>query len=121
MKHHIIILLSCVSLLTGCAAAPLLVVGGAAATGGYYVGKDERSAKRIAKDSMITAEINAQILRDDMIKSSVMDINVNTYRGAVTLSGNLPSQEMIDQTIQIVENVDGVKEVNSLLSVEPAE
>ena len=121
MKHHITILLLCMSLLTGCAAVPFAIVGGAAATGGYYVGKDERTAKRIAKDSVITTEINAKFLSDETIKTAVLDINVNTYRGSVTLSGKLPKQEMIDKAIQIAENVDGVKEVNSLLTIEAPE
>ncbi|MBF0287745.1 MAG: BON domain-containing protein [SAR324 cluster bacterium] len=117
MKHDIIISLLCMNLLAGCAAIPFVIVGGAAATGGYYVGQDERTAKRIAKDSVITAEINAHILSDDMLKSSILDININTYRGSVTLSGSLPKQEMINRTIQIAKGVDGVKELNSLLTV----
>jgi osmotically-inducible protein OsmY len=44
--------------LGGCVAA---VVGGAAA-GGYYVGKDDRSAERIAADAAITADVKARLI-----------------------------------------------------------
>ena len=105
-----------ISILGGCALA---VVGGGAAVGGYYIGKDERSAKRIAKDTTITAKVTADYLVADDIKT--FKIGVQTYRAVVILTGKLPTQEMIDRAVEIANNVEGVSEVNSLLTVEEEE
>ena len=50
------------------AAASRRVVGGAAA-GGYYVGKDDRSADRIAADAAITADVKARLIGEPGIRS----------------------------------------------------
>ncbi|MBF0279193.1 MAG: BON domain-containing protein [SAR324 cluster bacterium] len=115
MKHYrqLLFVLLCTSFLGGCALA---LVGGGAAVGGYYVGKDERSAKRIATDTAITAKINAEYIADENVKT--FKIGVKTYRGVVTLTGKVPNQQMIDRAIRIAEDMEGVNEVNSLLTVE---
>ncbi len=69
--------------LCGCVAA---VVGGAAA-GGYYVGKDERSADRIAQDAAITADVKTRLIAEPGIRS--LSINVDTYNGNVSLKGDV--------------------------------
>ena len=118
MKHYSKFILAglILSCLGGCALA---LIGGGAAVGGYYIGKDERSAKRIAKDTTITAKVTADYLAADDIKT--FKIGVQTYRAMVTLTGKLPTQEMIDRAVEIAENVEGVSEVNSLLTVEAEE
>jgi hyperosmotically inducible protein len=100
-----------VSLLAGCAAA---VVGGAAA-GGYYVGKDERSVGEISSDATITSTINTRYVQDKQV--SALAINVDTYRGVVTLYGKVPSQTVAQRAVEIARNVKGVKQVVSKLTV----
>ena len=58
--------------LTGCAG---LVV----------VADDKRSLGEIADDATITSSINVKYLSDDLV--SALDVNVDTYRGVVTLNG----------------------------------
>ena len=111
--HKLILVLISLNFLGGCALA---VIGGGAAVGGYYVGKDERSAKRIAQDIALTTKITAAYLADDTVKT--FKIGVTTYRGVVTLTGKVPRQDMLDQAVQIAETMEGVREVNSLLTVE---
>ncbi len=98
--------------LAGC--HPVVLIGGTA-VGGYLVGKDERTAKRIFKDTAITTEINTLYLADEQI--NIFDIDVNTYRGLVTLTGTLSDQLIADRAVEIAQEVKGVMEVNSLLVV----
>jgi len=106
-------LLVCVFALSGCGA---VVVAGAAA-GGYYVGKDERTMGTIAEDASITASINAKFANDGVVK--MMDINVDTYAGVVTLYGSVHSQLAADRAVTLAKSVKGVKQVVSKLTVVP--
>ncbi|WP_297527316.1 BON domain-containing protein [Thiohalobacter sp.] len=100
-------------LLQGCGA---LVVGGAAA-GGYYVGKDERTVGEIADDATITSTINARYVKDPEVPA--LDINVDTYRGVVTLYGSVGSQRVASRAVAIAGSVKGVRRVISKLTVVP--
>jgi len=99
--------------LGGCGA---LVVGGAAA-GGYYVGKDERSVGQIADDATITSTINTKYVRDSQV--SALDINVDTYRGVVTLHGSVSSKAAAARAVELARSTKGVRKVISKLSVVP--
>ncbi len=105
--HSLFLVLS----LTGCAAA---VVGGAAA-GGYYVAQSDRSAAEIASDTAITSTINSRFVKDDLV--SAFDVNVDTYRGTVTLYGNVPSQQAAQRALELARSVKGVNRVQSKLTV----
>lgn len=106
-----ILLMLWIGLLSGCAAA---VVGGAAA-GGYYVGKDERSVAEISSDATITSTINTRYVRDDVVKAR--QINVDTYRGVVTLYGTVPDQTVATRAVNIARGVKGVKQVVNKLTI----
>lgn len=108
---RILLLLLMIALLQGCAVA---VVGGAAA-GGYYIGKDDRSVGQITDDGVITSSINAKYLQDSTIKT--FDINVDTYRGNVTLSGNVVSRSVEARAVQLARSVKGVRSVTSKLHI----
>jgi hyperosmotically inducible protein len=112
MKRTLVIglLLACSSL-CGCVAA---VVGGAAA-GGYYVGKDERSAERIAQDAAITADVKARLIAEPGIRS--LSINVDTYNGDVTLKGDVKAAAQRSTAVSIARKVKGVKSVRNDLTV----
>jgi hyperosmotically inducible protein len=100
-----------IGLLSGCAAA---VVGGAAA-GGYYIGQDERSVGEISSDATITSTINSHYIRDDVVKAR--KINVDTYRGVVTLYGTVPDQSVATRAVNIARGVKGVKQVVNKLTI----
>jgi hyperosmotically inducible protein len=95
----------------GCGA---LVVGGAAG-GGYPVAEDERSPGQISRDADITASINAQYVKDDLV--SAMAVNVYTRYGVVTLRGTLPSTRAVERAITLARNTKGVARVISRLTV----
>ncbi len=101
--------------IAGC--APALIGAGAGAAGGYYVGKDERSAGEIASDATVTGRVNTAFSRDDVV--SAWDINVDTFRGHVTLEGSVPSEDAIDRAVRIASAQKGVESVDARLEVAP--
>ncbi len=107
----IMTLVFCGGLLSACGA---LLVGGAGA-GGYYVGKDERTVGVIASDAQITSSVNAKYVRDDLV--SALDIDVDTYRGVVTLNGHVHSSRVAQRAVQLAGSVKGVSKVISKLTV----
>ena len=98
-------------MLQGCAA---VAVGGAGA-GGYYVGKDERKFEVIMDDAAITASINSKFIGAKGV--STFDINVDTYKGVVTLKGEVPSKKIMQKVIRLSKETKGVKKVISKLRI----
>ena len=60
-------------------------------------------------DTLITTKVKAAFLRDDILKSS--EINVETFKGAVQLSGFVKYQSDINRAISVAGEVGGVKSV----------
>ena len=100
--------------LGGCAA---LVVGGAVA-GGYVVGKDDRSAGVIVDDGTITASVKSKLIADKYVPAR--KVNVDTYEGAVTLRGTVPSYVARSQAEKLASDTNGVKSVVNELKVQAA-
>ncbi len=111
MTKKLLLSLLVLSLLQGCTA---LAIGGAGAAG-YYVGKDERDFSTIMDDAGITTAINSELLAAKEVKT--FDINVDTYRGVVTLSGTVPSHKIKRKVIAISKKTKGVRKVISHLKV----
>lgn len=89
-------------LLVACALSSMLVAGCAStphqeATGEYV------------DDSVITTKVKAAILNDADLK--VMQINVETFKGVVQLSGFVESQAMIARAVEVTRGVAGVTSV----------
>ena len=70
--------------------------------------------KRI-DDSVITGKVKAGLLSDDHIKS--LDIAVVTRNGEVQLSGFVNNQGQIDRSMALARGIEGVKHVQSALSI----
>jgi len=62
-------------------------------------------------DSYITTKVKTAILNEPGLKSS--EINVETFKGAVQLSGFVNSQSDIDRAIAVARSVKGVKSVKN--------
>jgi osmotically-inducible protein OsmY len=62
-------------------------------------------------DSVITSKVKALILKDPDLK--VNEINVETFKGVVQLSGFVRSQADIDKAVQVARGVTGVKSVKN--------
>ena len=66
-------------------------------------------------DGVITTTVKSALLADDTVKG--LDINVDTAQGVVRLSGAVDSQAQVDMATQIAKGVEGVKDVQSELTV----
>lgn len=62
-------------------------------------------------DSVITTKVKAAILEDKELK--VTEINVETFKGVVQLSGFVNSQSDINRAVSVARGVGGVKSVKN--------
>ena len=80
--------------LVGCAATPT-----------------HESTGQYVDDSVITTRVKAEFIKDPALK--VAEINVETFKGVVQLSGFVKSQEAISRAVDVARNVSGVKSVKN--------
>ena len=66
-------------------------------------------------DTTITTRVKTALLNDPVIGS--LRIDVETFKGIVTLSGRVKSQAERDQAIAMTRGIDGVVEVEDALQV----
>lgn len=62
-------------------------------------------------DSVITTKVKAAIFNEPTLKS--IEINVETYKGIVQLSGFVSAPSQIDKAIEVARSVKGVKSVKN--------
>lgn len=62
-------------------------------------------------DTVITTKVKTAIFNESTLKSS--EINVETYKGVVQLSGFVNSREDIDTAVRVARSVEGVKSVSN--------
>jgi osmotically-inducible protein OsmY len=62
-------------------------------------------------NTVITAKVKAAIFDEPGLKSA--EINVETFKGEVQLSGFVSSQANIDKAVEIASKVKGVKSVKN--------
>lgn len=66
-------------------------------------------------DTVITTKVKSALLADNEIKGT--DINVETNKGEVMLSGFVNNQAQIDKAMKVANAIDGVKKVENKMSV----
>lgn len=69
----------------------------------------QESTGEYIDDAVITTRVKAAILDDPALK--VTEINVETYKGQVQLSGFVSSRNQIDRATEVTRKVKGVKAV----------
>ena len=62
-------------------------------------------------DTVITAKVKSAIFGEATLKSA--EINVETFKGIVQLSGFVRSQANVNTAVAVAQNVHGVKSVKS--------
>jgi osmotically-inducible protein OsmY len=75
----------------------------------------QESTGEYIDDSVITTKVKAEIFGDDSLKSS--EINVETFKGVVQLSGFVNSQEDINRAVELARGVQGVTAVKNDMQV----
>lgn len=69
------------------------------------------SAGAYVDDSVITAKVKAAVLEESSLKSA--EINVETNKGVVQLSGFVSSRASIDKAVEVARRVKGVQSVKN--------
>lgn len=77
-----------------------------------------RGTSEYADDKMLTAKVKTAIVADQGIRGAT-DINVETFRGVVQLSGFVENQEMADRAVARARGVEGVRSVRNDMRIRP--
>ena len=90
----------------------VLLLGGVA---GCAENAKRESTGEYLDDVVLTTKVKATFLGDSRLK--VRDINVETYKGTVQLSGFVDTQQESDRAVQLTRTIKGVKAVNNSLII----
>ncbi len=78
-------------------------------------GKDKGAIGRYINDAAVTTKVKAALAADSVTEA--IEINVETTRGVVLLSGVVDSEKEVKQATQVAMSIDGVRDVMNRLSV----
>lgn len=78
-----------------------------------------RGTGEVVDDASTTARVKTAIVKSQGIKDAAM-INVDTYRGVVSLAGFVGSSQEIQEAVKAARSVEGVSSVKNNLEVRPA-
>jgi osmotically-inducible protein OsmY len=81
------------------------------ATLGCASTRTQEGTGQYVDDSVITTKVKAAILGEPGLKSS--EVNVETYKGVVQLSGFVSSRDDIQSAVRVASAVSGVKSVKN--------
>ena len=101
------------SVLTAALAAAVLATGvGCAPT------PTRQSTGEVIDDAALTARVKSALINEPGVKSTA--INVETFRGTVSLSGFVDSPEMARKAVAATQKVGGVRSVKNDMQVKSA-
>ena len=89
------------------AAVSLTALAGCAST------QRQESTGQYIDDTAITTSVKAAIFNEPTLKSA--EINVETFKGRVQLSGFVSSRDNIDRAVQVAQGVKGVSSVGNAM------
>ncbi len=98
-------------LLQACAAA--VVAGGASAV---TSASDRRTLGSQIDDSGIVVKAERALEANKTLDEQA-HINVNSYNGILLLTGQAPNQDLVDTASQLVQGIQGIKEVQNQIRV----
>lgn len=75
----------------------------------------KQTAGEVVDDGVVTAKVKARLVDDPLTKA--YEINVETFKGTVQLSGFVDSAEARSRATQLAKDVGGVKDVKNSLQV----
>jgi hyperosmotically inducible protein len=82
------------------------------------MGKQADRAEALIDDAVITTKLKAQIVKDDALKLSQID--VTTTQGVVRLSGAVDTRAAVARAEELARAIDGVKRVENALVAKSA-
>lgn len=97
------------------AALVLAAIMGTALIAGCTSTPSQQSTGQAIDDGVITAKVKAKLIEDPVTKAH--QINVDTFKGTVQLSGFVESSQARSRALQVAKEVDGVKQVKDALEV----
>ena len=98
------------------ASAVLLAVWmGSAVMVGCSSTPTQPSAEQAVDDGVVTAKVKAALVADPVTKAH--QINVETIKGTVQLSGFVETDEARSRALQLARDVDGVRRVKDAMEV----
>ena len=71
----------------------------------------QESAGEYIDDTWITTRVKAALIGDDQVKAT--EVNVETFKGAVQLSGFVSSNAAMAQAVRVAQGVRGVTSVEN--------
>jgi len=71
----------------------------------------QESAGEFIDDTWITTRVKTALVRDDLVRAT--EVNVETFKGAVQLSGFVSSDAAMAQAVRITQGVRGVTSVEN--------
>jgi osmotically-inducible protein OsmY len=89
----------------------VLAIAGAAGIAGCQSTPTQESTGQYIDDTAITGKVKAAIFNEPTLKSA--EINVETFKGAVQLSGFVSSAGDIAKAVNLTQNVAGVRSVKN--------
>jgi hyperosmotically inducible protein len=95
--------------------ATLLVAISMVAVVGCASTTKQESTGEYVDDSVLTTKVKAAIFNEPTLKS--MEVNVETFKGVVQLSGFVSSQAAENKAVEVARTVHGVKSVKNDMRV----
>lgn len=78
---------------------------------------ERRGTGAYIDDTVITGRVKAALVADPELKAT--EIQVDTFKGTVQLSGFVASPDHVQKAERLVRNIEGVKSVKNAISVKP--
>lgn len=83
--------------------------------GGCTVASGQKSAGEFVDDSVVSTQVKTALIRDDNVRAS--EINVETYKGEVQLTGFVSSRAAADRAVELARQVKGVTAVRDDMQI----
>jgi osmotically-inducible protein OsmY len=77
--------------------------------------KTQESTGEYVTDTWITTKVKTALIDDPVVKAT--EVNVETFKGAVQLSGFLSSYAAMDQAVRVTRGIKGVTTVKNDMRV----
>lgn len=82
---------------------------------GCTVASGQKSAGEALDDTIVTTRVKTALIEDSDIRAG--EINVQTYKGEVQLTGFVSSRAAADKAVRITRGIEGVRAVHNDMQI----